>query len=327
MKKTNYLQNEEVILHTFQKFSVLIIIISIFLPWIQVRVVSLQSLYCLCAEYISSNSLSYSYMIGDYFQRFEITTGYISSFANDNGIVRCDPDHIFYFKKFCDHINEGAVVRPYRYYLGHNQTGACQLEYYSYEKYTNHPNNNVFKLFYMFPYNLTHDIIRVYNETVDFKNWNYFTDGEFVDFVDCIGSNINFQMETMHKEPYWSTGLAHFGSQNESRVFTINYPILGKYDSTNNRKNILKKFPQNKIINDKNRTESRPNFSMKYQSSKIEKTIPKTNWLINFLHFIFNCESKLMNKILGFDENNLSYARSIDEAKKSINLTILKMIQ
>lgn len=241
-------------------------------------------------------------MIGDYLQRFEITTGYTSSFAHDGGLVRCDPDHIFYFKKFCDHINTDAVLRPYRYYIGHNQSGACQLEYYSDEGSTNQPNNHVFKLFYVFPYNKTHDMIRVYNQTVDFKNWNFFTDGEFVEFVDAISSNVNFKAPLMHKEPYWNTGIADFGSQNESRVFTINYPILGKYEPENDRVKNIMNSTQNENSNSKSGE----------CSQKVE----------NSMHFGYQ---KVDETVYKYGENEAWFAHSIDEAieksnhKKSFN--------
>lgn len=67
---------------------------------------------------------------------------------------------------------------------------------------------------------------RVYTESTDFKNWNYLTDGKFVNFIESNKSTTLFNRETLFAEPFWTTGLASFGSQNESRVFTIIYPLL-----------------------------------------------------------------------------------------------------
>lgn len=230
------------IIHTISCF---LIIFAIFFPWIQIRNFSLNLVYILCAEHIDSHSLSYSYIIGDYLQRFEITTSYTSSLAYNNGIIRCGPEHMFYFKKFCDNLNIDAVLRPYRYYLAHNSTGACQLEYYTANDGKNQPfsinlnsgknerlstKNSPFRLFYIFKYNSTHDMTRLYTETTNFRNWNYLTDGKFVNYIESNLSTTKFNRETLFKEPFWTTGLASFGSQNESHVFTIIYPILAKND-------------------------------------------------------------------------------------------------
>lgn len=308
-----------------EQFHVFYFFFAIFLPWLQIRGVSLKSVYFLCAEHIATNSMSFSYMIGDYLQRFEITTGYTSSFADDDGLVRCDPEHMFYFKKFCDHINNDAVLRPYRYYLGHNQTDSCQLEYYSNEENTDQPNNSFFKLFYLFPYNETYDMIRVYNETVDFKNWNFFTDGEFVEFVDVESSNLNFY--DTHKEPFWTTGLAEFGSQNESRVFTILYPVLGKYDPAKERRNKIKdinkmKEKKTKIKPNSDHFSFNKNLNVSYTNIKAE---PKQNTLFeNLKDLFFYYEKKIMNQLFNSNENEFCFAKSIEEAKtreKSKNKT------
>lgn len=215
-------------------------------------------------------------MIGDYLQRFEITTSYTSSFTYDPGLVRCDPEHMFYFKTFCDLLNHDAILRPYRYYMAHNNSGACQIEYYQREKSFNlsetesnnqseneneqiqnsspsefSSDNYYFLLYYIFPYNATHDMIRVYNESTDFRDWNYRTEGKFVGFPLTNESSLIFRPEIVLKEPYWTTGIATFGSQNESRVFTIVYPILGEYNSTAMNRTIR---TENFHVNIKNQT-------------------------------------------------------------------------
>lgn len=284
------MQKKNVVKNVFNTLSLVLIACAIFLPWTQIRKLSLNSVYFLCAEHIATHSMSYSYMIGDYLQRFEITTSYTSSFTYDTGLVRCDPEHMFYFKTFCDHLNHDAILRPYRYYMAHNTSGACQIEYYPREQqsnlnetisknpskkknknFYNSQNNQMqnsspsdfslsnyyFLLYYIFPYNLTHDMIRVYNETTDFRDWNYRTEGKFVEFPRINESSLIFRPEIVLKEPYWTTGLAAFGSQNESRVFTIVYPIIGEYNATMMNRTIrTDKFH----VNIKNQTKDFDNF-------------------------------------------------------------------
>lgn len=322
-KLCDNVQNRNVIISVFQTISSLIIIIAIFLPWLQIRGASLQSVYFLCADHISTDSMSYSYMIGDYLQRFEITTSYTSLFVQNGGLVRCVPENIYYFKKFCDQINIGAVLRPYRYYLAHNQTGACQLEYYGYDEKSIHPNNQLFKLFYIFPYNMTHDMIRVYNETVDFKTWNFLTDGEFVTFIDAFSSNVNIKED--RKEPFWNTGLAVFGSQNESRVFTILYPIRGRRGSIKDRlimlekvnklKNNTKKndFEFNAIKNHKTNNSRKMNdFHFNYTSMN---KAPNPKCIDKLNEFFLFYEKKIMNHLFCFNMNKVWFAKNIEEAK------------
>lgn len=283
------------VIHTISCF---LIILAIFFPWIQIRNLSLNLVYILCAEHIDSYSLSYSYIIGDYLQRFEITTSYTSSFAYNNGIIRCDPEHMFYFKKFCDNLNIDAVLRPYRYYLAHNSTGACQLEYYnandgknksfsinsnSEKKERLSTKNSPFRLFYIFKYNSTHDMTRLYTETTDFRNWNYLTDGRFVNFIESNLSTTKFNRKTLLKEPFWTTGLASFGSQNESRVFTIIYPILGKNDEnatfvTNDEINLNKNYFRSKYWYAKSIPEAKAKIK---PETKTKKDITDDDVIIN----------------------------------------------
>lgn len=324
------MQKKSVIKNVFNTLSAILIICAIFLPWFKVRQASLNSVYSQSASHVATHSMSYSYMIGDYLQRFEITTSYTSTFTYDPELVRCDPEHIFYFKKFCDNLNNGAILRPYRYYLAHNMTGACQLEYYLVEKetdfakinskenvnkknknmqsslFSNDRENFTFRLFYVYPFNKSYDIIRVYNDSTDFRNWNYTTDGQFVQFIDPNISSTYFKPDIVLKEPYWTTGVAAFGSQNESRVFTIVYPILSDYNETETSNLQLNSSVQ-KDTNMKSKVEYQIyNNTNKGFDSRLKEE--KKN-IIDF----FDISHKIRKK---HKNNPYLFARNIDEAKE-----------
>ena len=211
-----YSQRKSLIDVIFNTISYLLILFASVSIFFNVRATSLSSAYYLNDEHIVAHSLSFAYSINEQLIRYEISAKFIGLLSLSSNIVMCDVDHMFFFKKICDSINS-FTPRPYRYYLSHDNIGSCQLEY-------NYENMTFFDLYYYFPYNETHDQIKHYNENTDFKSWDPDSEGTFISFVTREESDFRYNNREERQTQYWTPGIAQFGGQTDTRVFTNIYP-------------------------------------------------------------------------------------------------------
>ncbi|OHS95313.1 hypothetical protein TRFO_38581 [Tritrichomonas foetus] len=185
----------------------------------EIRAASLSSVYSMNKEHITAHSISYAYTIDENLLRYEISSQLMASLSDETPyLVHCDRDHIFYYIAFTNNVNRFSNPMPYRYYITHDGVGGCQIEY-------NMNNLSQFDLYYMFPYNSTHDQVRKFNESINYLDWDPNTEGIFINYITINESNFRFKEGDYQKTLFWTSGIARFGGQTDPRVFTNFKPV------------------------------------------------------------------------------------------------------
>ena len=190
---------------------------AIFIPWWIMRRESLESIQFLSSERIIIASQNFANETQNLLMKYEIAANLISGYSTDPMIFQCTAENIQNFIYFGASVVEVLQPQPLRFYLSHPQVASCQLEF--------DPNNsNVFFLSMLFPYNSTHDQVRVYGSDTDFSS------NRFDPSVDGIHSTYvthnlsDFRFPQFNDQGFWSSNISRDSQFNETRILTSYFP-------------------------------------------------------------------------------------------------------
>lgn len=214
-----YKQKALVLKNSTFLLSFMLIAFSIIYPFARTRFTSRDSFYSLATQFLINHADALVVNAEQLFSKYEMTSYFLAHLYNDPTIISCSPERMVEYTTYVKTLLNNLSPKPSRLFTVQfdEPQRYCQFEFTP-------GNNSNFSFYYVFQVD-NNLVVKRYNDSIDYSNWDYENTGELIKVVTKEEFNFSNTFEPTSNVTYWSDKFSIFNDSMDTLQMSANTPV------------------------------------------------------------------------------------------------------